>query len=102
MRKRRNWINSRLGAAVGLAAGLLLLAAVTVGQAAAEPRVKGQAVEKSVQGQQLCPATPGTSVCQVILDCPAIQAPGKTVCKATIDCPPPKQAGKQQKKPKSD
>jgi len=63
-----------------------------------EPQVKGKGEEKPVQGQQLCPATPGAAVCQVKIECPPIQAPGQTVCKATIDCPPAKKPVKVKKK----
>ena len=101
MHNLRKWAHTRLGALVGAAAGLLCLVTVTVSHAAAEP-TKGQAMEKPVQGQQLCPATPGAGPCQVVLDCPAVQAPGKTTCKATIDCPPVKQPVPPKKQPKSD
>jgi hypothetical protein len=101
MHNLRKWVHPWLGALVRVAAGLLFLVAVTVSQAAAEP-TKGQAVEKPVQGQQLCPATPGAGPCKVVLDCPAVKAPGKTTCKVTIDCPPVKQPVKPKKKPKSD
>jgi len=97
MRNERKWVNTRLGASVGVVAAVLLLATVTVGHAA-EPQVKGKAEEKTVQGQQLCPATPGAAVCQVKIECPPIQAPGQTVCKATIDCPPAKKPVKVKKK----
>ncbi len=100
MQNLRKWAHTWLRAPVGVAAGLLCLATVTVSQAATE-LPKGQAVEKPVQGQQLCPATPGAGPCKVVLDCPAVQAPGKTTCKATIDCPPVKPV-KPKKKPKSE
>ena len=101
MHNLRKWAHTWLGASVGVAAGLLCLVTVTVSQAATEPP-KGQAVEKPVQGQQLCPATPGAGPCKVVLDCPAVQAPGKTTCRATIDCPPVKQPVKQKKTPRSE
>jgi hypothetical protein len=94
LRKR---VYTWLGITVAVAAGLLFLAPVTVSSAAT---TKGQAVEKPVQGQQLCPATPGAGPCKVILDCPAIRAPGKTSCQATIDCPPVKQPAKPKKQQK--
>ncbi len=73
---------------MGVAAGLLFLAMVTVGQAASEPQKAGKGEQKPTQGQQLCPP-PGTKgQCLVQIDCPAVKAPGKTVCQATIDCPP--------------
>jgi len=97
MRNKRKWVNTRLGASVGAVAAVLLLATMTVGLAA-EPQVKGKGEEKPVQGQQLCPATPGAAVCQVKIECPPIQAPGQTVCKATIDCPPAKKPVKVKKK----
>ena len=99
MQKMRKWVNTWLGACVGVTAGLLFLAAVTVGHAATEAQ-KGKAVEKPAQGQQLCPATPGAGPCKVVIDCPTIKAPGKTTCKATIDCPGQKPV-KTKKKPKS-
>ena len=58
MQNMRKWINTWLGASVGVAAAVLFLATVTVGYAA-ESKVKGKAEEKPTQGQQLCPATPG-------------------------------------------
>ena len=97
MRNKRKWVNTRLGASMGVVAAVFLLATMTVGLAA-EPQVKGKAEEKTVQGQQLCPATPGAAVCQVKIECPPIQAPGQTVCKATIDCPPAKKPVKVKKK----
>jgi hypothetical protein len=100
MRSKLKWVNIRLGAAVGVVAAVLLMAAVTVGQTA-EAQVKGKAVEKPVQGQQLCPATPGASVCQVKIECPPIKAPGQTTCKATIDCPDTQKQVAPKKKTKS-
>ncbi|MGB8990622.1 MAG: hypothetical protein WCD80_01055 [Desulfobaccales bacterium] len=100
MHNLSKWAHTWLGALAGVAAGLLCLVSVTVSQAATEP-LKGQAVEKPVQGQQLCPATPGAGPCKVVLDCPAVKAPGKTTCQATIDCPPVKPV-KPKKKPKSE
>jgi hypothetical protein len=100
MQSMRKWLNTQLGASVGVAATLLFLATVTVGYAA-EAQVKGKAEEKPAQGQQLCPATPGTGVCQVKIECPPIQAPGQTVCKATIDCPGPQKPVKAKQRPKS-
>ena len=100
MRNKRKWVNTRLGAAVGVVAAVLFLATVTVGHAA-EAQVKGKAEEKPVQGQQLCPATPGAAVCQVKIECPPIKAPGQTTCKATIDCPDPQKPVKPKKKTKS-
>ena len=61
---------------MGVTAGLVFLAAVTVGQAATEPQ-KGKAVQQPTQGQQLCPATPGAGECKVVLDCPGGKATGK-------------------------
>ncbi|MFA5111517.1 MAG: hypothetical protein WC443_08940 [Desulfobaccales bacterium] len=97
----RKWANTWLGASVGLAAGLLLMAAVSVGQAAGEPQVKGKTVEQPAQGQQVCPSTPG-GTCQVNIECPPIKAPGQTTCQATIDCPPAKQPAKAKKKSKTE
>jgi hypothetical protein len=94
MQNMRKWVHTGLGAWAGLAVAALFLAAVTVGHAADDPKVKGKAEEKPAQGQQLCPATPGAAVCQVKIECPSIQAPGKTVCKATIDCPEPEKPAK--------
>jgi hypothetical protein len=101
MRNRQKWIHTWLGASVGVAAAVLFLATVTLGYAA-EDKVKGKAEEKPVQGQQVCPATPGGGVCQVKIECPPIKAPGKTVCKATVDCPPVEKPVKNKKKPKSE
>ncbi len=101
MQKMHKLVNTWLGTLVGVTAGLLFLAAVTVGHAATEPQ-KGKAVEQSTQGQQLCPATPGAGPCKVVLDCPPIKSPGKTTCQATIDCPGTKQPVKGKKKPKSE
>ncbi|MFA4902364.1 MAG: hypothetical protein WC600_06420 [Desulfobaccales bacterium] len=101
MQKMRKWVNTWLGACVGGTAGLLFMAAVTVGHAAAEPK-KGKAVEQPAQGQQLCPATPGAEACKVVLDCPPIKSPGKTTCEAIIDCPGPKEPVKTKKKTKSE
>jgi hypothetical protein len=100
MQNMRKWINTRLGASVGVIAAVLFLATVTAGYAT-EAKVKGKAEEKATQGQQLCPATPGSGVCQVKIECPPIKAPGQTVCKATVDCPPPGKPAKTKKKPKS-
>ncbi len=100
MQKMRKWVNTWLGAMVGLTAGLLFLAAVTVGHAA-EPQ-KAKAVQQPVQGQQICPATPGGGTCQLILDCPPVKNPGKTICEATIDCPGTKEPVKTKKEPKSE
>jgi hypothetical protein len=94
----RKWVYTWLGVTVAAAAGLLFLVTVTASYAAG---AKGQAIENPVQGQQLCPATPGAGPCKVVLDCPAIKAPGKTTCQATIDCPPVKQPAKQKKKQQS-
>ena len=84
---------------MGVAAAVLFLAMVAVGYAT-EPQVKGKAEEKPAQGQQLCPATPGSSVCQVKIECPPIKAPGETVCKATVDCPETQKPVKLKKKTK--
>ncbi len=100
MRNKRKWVNTRLGASVGVVAAVLLLATVTVGYAA-EVQGKGKAVEKPVQGQQLCPATPSVGVCQIKIECPPLQAPGQTTCQATIDCPEPQKPVKPEQKPKS-
>jgi len=100
MQNMRKWINTWLGAFVGVAAAVLFLATVTAGYAT-EAKVKGKAEEKTTQGQQLCPATPGAGACQVKIECPPLKAPGQTVCKATVDCPPVEKPGKTKKKPKS-
>lgn len=100
MQNMRKWINTRLGASVGVAAAVLFLATVTAGYAT-EAKVKGKAEEKATQGQQLCPATPGAGPCQVKIECPPLKAPGQTVCKATVDCPPVEKPVKAKKKPKS-
>jgi len=98
MQKMRKRVNTWLGASLGMIAALLVLIAVTAGQAA-EPQ-KGKAVQQPATGQQLCPPTSGAGAgtCKVVLDCPPIKTPGKTVCQATIDCPEP---AKTQEKPKS-
>ena len=80
--------NFRTGAWLGVALGLLLLAMVTVGQAASEPAKKGVGEQKPIQGQQLCPPPGAQGQCQVQIDCPPMKAPGQTTCQATIDCPP--------------
>ncbi len=100
MQNMRKWINTRLGACVGVAAAVLFLATVTASYAT-EAKVKGKAEEKTTQGQQLCPATPGAGTCQVKIECPPLKTPGQTVCKATVDCPPVEKPGKTKKKPKS-
>ena len=100
IQKKRKWVNTWLGACVGVTAGLVFLAAVTVGPAAAEPQ-KGKAVEQSTQGQQLCPAIPGAGPCKIVLDCPAGKTPGKAACQPTIDCPGTKQPVTTKPKPKS-
>ena len=100
MQKMRKWVNAWQGAMVGLTAGLLFLTAVTVGHAA-EPQ-KGKAVQQPVQGQQICPATPGGGTCKLILDCPTVKNPGQTTCEATIDCPGTKEPVKTKEKPKSE
>ena len=79
MQNMRKWMNTRLGASVGVAAARFFLATVTVGHAT-EPQVKGKAEAKPVQGQQLCPATPTCGVCQVKIECPPLKAPGQTTC----------------------
>ncbi len=96
----RKLINTWLGASVGVAAAVIFLATVTAGYAA-ESKATGKAEEKTTQGQQLCPATPGAGACQVKIECPPIKAPGQTVCKATVDCPPVEKPVKTKKKPKS-
>ena len=102
MHNMRKWVNSRLGALLGVTAGLLFLAAVTVGHAATEAKTPGKAVQQPTQGQQLCPGTPGAGTCKVVLDCPAIKTPGKTTCQAAIDCPgPQKQPAKAKENSKS-
>jgi hypothetical protein len=99
MQNMRKWVNSRLGASVGVAVAALFLATATVGHAT-DPQVTGKAIEKPVQGQQLCPATATSGVCQVKIECPPIQAPGQTTCKATVDCPEPQKPVKSKKKTK--
>lgn len=101
MQKMRKWVSTWLGASVGLTAGLLLLVAVTVSHAAAEPQ-KATAVQQPVQGQQICPATPGGGTCKIVLDCPTVKNPGTTTCEATIDCPGTKQPVTTKKKPKGE
>jgi hypothetical protein len=101
MQKMQKWGSNWLGAFVGVTGGLLFLAAVTVGYAATEPQ-KGKAVVQSIQGQQLCPATPGAGPCKVVIDCPPVKAPGKATCQATIDCPGTRQPVKTKKKPKTE
>jgi hypothetical protein len=96
----RKWLTSWLGTLLGVTAGLLFLAAVTVGQAATEANQPGQAVQVTIQGQQLCPGTPGAGPCKIVIDCPSIKTPGKAVCQTTIDCPA-KQTTKSQKKTES-
>jgi hypothetical protein len=98
MQKNRKRVNSRLGGVVVVFAALLFMAAVTAGQAAPDPQVKGQAEQKATAGQQLCPATPGAKQCQVVIDCPPIKSQGQTVCQATIDCPDTKAPVKDSKK----
>lgn len=100
MRNQRTWVHPWLEAFVGVTAGLLFLAAVTVGHAATEPQ-KSKAVQQPAPGQQLCPATPGADACKVVLDCPPGKVPGKDVCQTTVDCPDFKAPAKTQKKPKS-
>jgi hypothetical protein len=100
MQHMRKWINTRVGASVGVAAAVLFLATVSAGYAT-EATVKGKAETKTTQGQQLCPATPGAGLCQVKIECPPLKAPGQTVCKATVDCPPAEKPVKTKKKPKS-
>ena len=100
MQNMRKWMITRLGASVGVAAAVLFLAMLTVGHAS-EPQVKGKAEVKPAQGQQLCPATPGSGVCQVKIECPPLKAPGQTTCKATVDCPEPEKPVTPKKKPKS-
>ena len=97
MQNMRKWVNTWLGDFVGVAIAVLFLATVTLGHAA-ENQIKGKAEEKSVQGQQLCPATPSAGVCQVKIECPSIKAPGQTTCKATIDCPDSQKPVKPKKK----
>ena len=100
MQKMRKWVHTRLGALVGLTAGLVFLTVVTVVHAAEPQKVK--AVQQSAQGQQLCPGTPGGGPCKVIMDCPTVKNPGQTTCKATIDCPGTKQPVSTKKKPKGE
>jgi hypothetical protein len=100
MYKTRKCLNSWLGVLIGVTAGLLFLTAVTVGQAATEAKKPGTPVQLTIQGQQLCPGTPGAGPCKIVIDCPSIKAPGETVCRATIDCPA-KQTTKPQKKTES-
>jgi hypothetical protein len=100
MHKTRKWLNSWPGTLIGLTAGLWFLAAVTVGHAATQANKPGQPVQLTIQGQQLCPGTPGAGPCKILIDCPSLKTPGKTVSQATIDCPP-QQATKPQKKTES-
>jgi hypothetical protein len=100
MQKMRKWVKTWLGAMVGLTAGVLFLTAVTASQAT-EPQ-KAKAVQQPVQGQQICPATPGGGPCKIVLDCPTVKNPGKTTCEASIDCPGTKEPVKTKKKPKSE
>jgi hypothetical protein len=100
MQKVRKWLNTRIGTCVGVTAGLLFMAAVTVAHADTETK-QGKAIQQPTQGQQLCPATPGAGQCKIVLDCPAVKVPGKTTCQATIDCPGTKQPVKTKKKSKS-
>ena len=100
MQKTRKWLNSWPGTLMGVTAGLLFLAAVTVGHAATEAKKPGKAVQLTIQGQQLCPETPGFGPCKIVIDCPSLKTPGKTICQATIDCPA-QQTTKSQKKTES-
>jgi hypothetical protein len=101
MQEMRKWVSSWLGTLVGVTAGLLFLAAVTVGHAATESKKPDKAAQEAIQGQQLCPGTPGAGTCKVVLDRPSLKLPGKTVCQATIDCPGTKQPVKPKEKSKS-
>jgi hypothetical protein len=101
MQKMWNWVNSRRRAWLGATVGLLCLAMLTLGHAAAEPQVKGKAMVKPVQGQQLSPATPGAGVCRVGTECSPGPTPGKAACQTIIDCPAGKLPVKAQPKPKS-
>ncbi len=87
MEKIRKLISSRMGALMAGTAGLLFLAMVTVSQAATEPPKTGTGEQKPIQNQQLCPAPGVKGQCKVEIECPALKTPGKTVCQATIDCP---------------
>jgi hypothetical protein len=100
MHKIRNWLNTGVGALMGVTVGLLFLIGVSAGYAATEEKI-GKPVEQPVQGQQICPATPGKATCQVVLDCPPIKSPGQTTCQAKIDCPATKQPVKTKKKQKT-
>jgi hypothetical protein len=97
MQKIRTWLNTGTGALMGVTIGLLFLTVVSVGNAATDEKIS-KPVEQPVQGQQLCPATPGTGTCKVVLDCPPIKSPGITTCQAKIDCPETKQPVKTKKK----
>lgn len=100
MQKMRKWPSAWLGTCIGLTTALMLLVAMTIGSAAAEPQ-KTKPVQQPAAGQQICPATPGGGVCKVVLDCPTVKNPGKTTCEATIDCPGTKQPVKPKTKQKS-
>lgn len=100
MHHMRKWMTTWLGASLGVAVAVLFLAMLTVGHAA-EPKVKGKALEEPSQGKQLCPSTPGSAACQLKIECPPIKAPGETTCKATIHCPGPQKQVKPKKKSKS-
>jgi hypothetical protein len=104
MSKMREWVQTWLRISVGITAGLLLLAAVAVGQAATEmPKSQAaQTAPPAVQGQQLC--SPGAGICKVVQDSPGLTAPAKTNGQATIDFPGTKQPAKARKQsnPKSE
>jgi hypothetical protein len=104
MSKMREWVQTWLRISVGITAGLLLLAAVAVGQAATEmPKSQAaQTAPPAVQGQQLC--SPGAGICKVVQDSPGLTAPAKTNGQSTIDFPGTKQPAKARKQsnPKSE
>ena len=93
MRQIRTRLNISLLTWLGVAILVLSLTGVALGQAQT-PKGKQPPEQKPVQGQQLCPASPGPQQCQVQVESPPSKPHGKTTCEATVDCPPAK--GKKQ------